>query len=284
MKTIAVILLLITMSWQPAGEIDELVRSAVEKQKQRSMWFRLRNVMLTDITFSYEFSVRKVKFDGAGRVKDDQSWKQEMVIIDGAPFITTLESASGLLAKIRTKEEADNAARFAKLQRRTEVEKRKVEEARIRRLLERREFWDEFLRAFEFDLIERKDHNGRPTTIAAIRPDRAYRPRGIIDTKYFSKLEGLLWIDESDEEIARLEIAFTDDVGVGLGLGGKVYKGTRYSMELAKQLDNLWLPVQAETELRQRLLLFKERETFTVKFGNYKKFETNVKFQVTDTK
>ena len=49
---------------------------------------------------------------------------------------------------------------------------------------------------------------------------------------------------------------------------GEVYKDTQYSMELTKQLDGLWLPARAETDLRQRILLFKEHEKFTVELGN----------------
>lgn len=71
---------------------------------------------------------------------------------------------------------------------------------------------------------------------------------------------GQIWIDDNDEQIAHFEIEFTEDVSAGFGVVGKVYKGSRYRMELAKQVDNLWLPVLAETILRMRTLVMKTNE------------------------
>ena len=259
--------------------IDTLVRTAVQKQKERPMWFRLRTIGLEDIPFVYEYRARMIKFNGDGSVKNDAFWKQEVLKIDGIPFFTDLESsfAPAVDLKIRDQHKAMNDKNVEKLQRRSDDEKRRAQEARNRRQNERRQFWDEFLRAFRFRTLDHKNLNGRPATTVEFTPDPAYRSDGVVDTKYFLKIQGHVWIDDTDQEIARFEIEFVDDVSAALGLVGKVYKGSRYYMELSKQIDDLWLPSRAETELRQRILFFKEHETFTVEFGGYRKFSTEAR-------
>jgi hypothetical protein len=278
---IAVLLMLKTafVHGQTNDGIDTLVRTTIEKQKDRPMWFQLRSVGLADIPFVYQYKARKIKFDGDA-VKDDQSWREDVVIIDGVAFPTIVETSFGLDPKLQRQKEAQNQKRFAALQRRSEAEKRKAQEARNKRRNERRQFWDEFLRAFRFNQLEHKTHNGRATTVIAFVPDPAYGPRAVVDTEYLRKIQGQIWIDDADREIARIEFEFIRDAGAGFGLAGKVYKGTRYYMELAKQIEDQWLPVRAETELRQRILFFKERETFKVEFGNYRKFTADVKIDI----
>jgi hypothetical protein len=284
MRTTALIVLALMLNavaglGQTRQDIDSPLRAAVQKQKERPMWFRLRTVGLDDIPFVYEYRARKIKFNGDGSVKDAAFWKQEVLKIDGVPFFTDLESSFGSVVdlKIRAQHTAINEANAEKLQRRSADEKRRAQEARNTHQNERRQFWDEFLRAFSVTSVDHGNYHGRPTATIPLTPNPTYRPHGVIDTQYFRKIQGQVWIDDADQEIARLEIEFIEDVSAGFGIVGKVYKGTRYYMELAKQIDDLWLPTRAETDLRQRILFFKEHETFTVDFGNYRKFSTDAR-------
>ena len=56
----------------------------------------------------------------------------------------------------------------------------------------------------------------------------------------------------------------------------------RYTMELAKQIDDQWLPRRAETRLCQRVFTAKGSEQFTVEFGNYRKFSESADFKVVE--
>jgi hypothetical protein len=141
-------------------------------------------------------------------------------------------------------------------------------------------FWDEFSRAFRFALLERRDHNGRPTARVSFTPDPSYRPRGIIDTEYLPRIAGQLWIDEQETEIARLELRFERDHKIGLGTLGSINRGTAYSMELAKQVQGFWLPKRAETDWHVRKLVVSSHERFTVDFGNYRRFTVDSGFTV----
>ena len=265
---------------QTAATVDEIAHSAILKQKDRPMWFHLKSVGL-DVPFVYRYKATKVKFNGDGSIKNNAWWIQEVVPVNGTRFFADIDASFNADDKLRSKIEAQHQKEFEERQRAlekmSEGDKKKSLEAKKKREEERRQFWDEFARAFHFKQVDHGDLQGRPTTIATFTPDPAYRPHGIVNTGYFKKIQGKIWVDDAEREMARIEFEFISDVSGGLGLLGKVYKGTRYSMELAKQFEDRWLPKRAETELRQRILLSKEHETFTVEFGNYKEFSTEVK-------
>jgi hypothetical protein len=268
------------MYGQTAANVDEIANSAISKQKDRPMWFHLRTVGL-EVPFVYRYKATKVKFNGDGSIKNNAWWIQEVVPVNGTRFVADIDASFNPDDKIRSKIEAQHQKEFEerqiKLEKMSEGDKKKSLEAKKKREEERRQFWDEFARAFHFKRVDNSDFHGRPTTTATFTPDPAYRPHGVVDTAYFQKIQGKIWVDDAEQEIARIELEFTKDVSGGLGLLGKVYQGTRYSMELAKQYEDRWLPKRAETDLRQRILLFKEHETFTVEFGNYREFSTDVK-------
>jgi len=76
---------------------------------------------------------------------------------------------------------------------------------------------------------------------------------------------------------------FTDKVGIGFGLLGKVSEGTSYAIDLRKLIDDRWLPVKAETTMRMRqLLVTKTNEKYTVEYGNYRKFSTDSRILSTE--
>jgi hypothetical protein len=64
------------------------------------------------------------------------------------------------------------------------------------------------------------------------------------------------------------------------GVLGKAYEGTSCQMDFARRLEDQWLPMWSESYLCQRLFLFKEHELFTVRFGNYRRFGSDVELEV----
>jgi hypothetical protein len=168
-----------------------------------------------------------------------------------------------------------------KVRRRTESDKAKIRTAEDKNARERALFWDEFKKAFRFEVIERRLLRERPTTMLAFAPDPAYRPANVVDTKYLLKLRGQISIDDADNEIAHIDFEFTENVSSGFGLLGKVSAGTSYSMDLSKQIDDRWLPVKAETRVKMRaLLVMKTNQKYTYEYTNYRKFSTDVRISI----
>jgi hypothetical protein len=170
---------------------------------------------------------------------------------------------------------------LAKVKRRSEADKAKIRATEEKQRKERALFWEEFMKAFRFQFIEHRKLQERPTTMISFTPDPMYRPNEVVDTKYLPKVRGQIWIDDADEEIAHIELEFMNDVTAGFGLLGRVSAGTRYSMDLGKQIGDQWLPVKAETVIKMRqLLVMKTDQKYTYEYGNYRKFSTEVRFNL----
>jgi hypothetical protein len=277
--------LLPTLQSQADVAAAHLAQGALEKQKARPFRFHLRSIGFGDVPYVFDVTTTVVKYDGTGKPKPKESGcvvKGVFIPIEAAMFYTPLESCGQSVdAKTRESFESRNKEKLAKVKRRSTAEKAKLQAEEEKQRKERTLFWGEFIKAFQFRIVGRREVNGRPTTMISFNPASGYRPIGAVDTQYLPKLSGQLWVDDADNEIAHLELEFTDNVTAGFGLVGKVSAGTSYFMDLRKQIDDEWLPAKAETVLKSRaLLVMKTNEKYTVEYDDYRKFSTEVLIRV----
>jgi hypothetical protein len=99
--------------------------------------------------------------------------------------------------------------------------------------------------------------------------------------KFFGKTAGVMWIDEKDRQVARIEAALFESYKVGGGLLAKLQKGASFTLEKERVNDEVWLPSQADINLSVRVLLVKGISVNQViRSYDYRVFET----EVTDAK
>jgi hypothetical protein len=275
-------LLLVTGSGAVAQTTDAsgLVRTVLEKQKPRPFWFLLRSISFGYVPYVFDVRARTEKYDGKGNIKGGSppNWSAGIFTAVEGMLLYTPVNFGGIPVNAKEEKEWEDRRekRLAEVRNRSEAEKAKIRADEEKKRKERAAFWDEFAKAFRFQILEHKEHNDRQTVVIAYSPLPSYKPGNVIDTKYLPKIRGQIWVDEADKEITRFEIEFTENVNFGFGLVGKVSEGTSYSMDLRKLIDDRWLPVKAETTLRMRqLLLMKTNEKYTVEYGNYRKFSTD---------
>ena len=70
-----------------------------------------------------------------------------------------------------------------------------------------------------------------------------------------------------------MDFELKDDIG---NLVGKLYKGTHFSIELTKAIDNRYLPAAWSLRMNQRLLISKGAEESEFRFSQYRKFGSTV--------
>ena len=70
-------------------------------------------------------------------------------------------------------------------------------------------------------------------------------------------LQGTIWIDEADLQVAHFEVTFNDNFRVAGGLVANIDKGSSMSFDQAPVKEGLWLPTGAEAAMQARVLLFK---------------------------
>ena len=96
--------------------------------------------------------------------------------------------------------------------------------------------------------------------------------------KFFGKTSGVIWIDEADKQVARVEAVLSDNFKVGGGLLANLKKGAAFTLEQERVGNEVWLPSNADINLSVKVLLVKGFNiNATIRYGNYEKFNSEVK-------
>ncbi len=127
---------------------------------------------------------------------------------------------------------------------------------------------------------------GRPAIVFDFIGRKDAKTHGLVEDAS-KKLQGTIWIDEADRQVAHLEVSFIDNFHVVGGLFANVQKGSnfRFDQQLiprpadadstagAAAAGELWLPTGGEGTVQARVLLFKNlRQHFVEKDYDYKRF------------
>ncbi len=122
--------------------------------------------------------------------------------------------------------------------------------------------------AFLFTFIAREPRGDRTLLKYHMDPNPAFRPTSRA-TSIYTRVRGIVWVDEESGEMARIEGEVMEDISLGLFLA-KVYKGSHFMQERYEMVPGLWLPTfsQYDFDGRKFLASFSLHErTF---YSNYK--------------
>ena len=89
------------------------------------------------------------------------------------------------------------------------------------------------------------------------------------------KIRARVWIHETEYQIVRVEIEALQDIGVGFGVIGKLYKGTVGEFERTKVNGEVWLPARARLTAKGRALFRKFAIDSVTEWWDYKKFSVS---------
>ena len=145
----------------------------------------------------------------------------------------------------------------------------------------------EVLRASKLINPRRERFRDRDVIVFDFEPDPAFDFKNAKSMlKFFGKTSGVIWVDEADKQVARIEAVLGDSFNVGGGVLAKLRKGASFTLEQERVNNEIWLPSQADINLSVRVLLVKGIEVNQlIKSYDYRKFETEVKdARVNDTK
>jgi hypothetical protein len=102
----------------------------------------------------------------------------------------------------------------------------------------------------------RQSFRGRPTIVFDFVGRRNMKTHGIMEDAS-KKLEGTVWIDASDLQVAHLEVRVDDDFRLVGGLLASVQKGSSFRFDQAPVERGLWLPVGWDASIQARVLMLK---------------------------
>ncbi len=245
-----------------------IVRKSIELDQQN--WMRMK-----DYTWIARATTQRL--DASGNVKSTEAEAWETTILYGEPYRRTLErDGKPISAEEQRREQKKIDQTTAKLERATP-------EARERRLAEymkQREKDREFLReipdAFDFKLEGSEKIDGRQTWVIAATPKPGYRAKHG-DAKAFSKIEGRMWIDQSEFQWVRIEAKTRGTIAAGW-LVARLNPGATLEFEQTRVNDEIWLPSREVLRGSGRIALLKKlSEQQEITWTRYRKFQADSK-------
>lgn len=137
----------------------------------------------------------------------------------------------------------------------------------------------ELLRASTLLNPRRERFRGRDMIVFDFEPNPAFDYKNAKSMlKFFGKTAGVMWIDEQDKQVTRIEAVLAENFNVGGGLLAKLRKGASFTLEQARINGEIWLPSQTDINISVRVLLVKGIEVNQlIKSYDYKRFDTEVK-------
>jgi hypothetical protein len=137
----------------------------------------------------------------------------------------------------------------------------------------------EVLRASRLINPRRERFRGRDVIVFDFEPNPSFDYKNAQSfLKFFGKVGGVMWIDEKDKQVARIEAVLFDSYKIGGGLLANLKKGASFTLEQERVNDEIWLPSTADINMSVKVFMVKGINiNQVIKSSNYRRFETEVK-------
>lgn len=249
----------------PLPEIHQLMKEVHEHQKQ-----------LGKVRENYTFSDSQVvqEIDGKGQVSKTESREIEVFFVHGRQIGRLVKKDGKPLTDEEQKKETERVTKAVEKAENPEPEEHKNNQnVSLLHMLE----------IMDVRNPRRESFRGRQTIVFDVVGRKDAKTHDLSED-LSKKLQGTIWVDEADRQVARLEAVFNDNFHVGGGLVANVQKGSRFSFDQTPVNGEIWLPSGGEITIDMRLLLVKGiRQHILIRDYDYKRFHVETQ-QGKDTK
>ena len=239
------------------------------------------DAILENYSFTQKIISRELGRDGVLRVKESETF--QLSFYKGNRIKRLVEKDDKpLSAKDQADEDANVQKRVAEIEKEIAKNEAKTTSQNTDGTPDgegRRVSISEVLRASNLINPRRERFRGRDVIVFDFEPNPNFdykNAKSIL--KFFGKTAGVMWIDEKDEQVARIEAALFDSFKVGGGLVANLKKGASFVLEQERVNDEIWLPSVADINLTVKIFLVKGiNVNQMIKSYNYRRFATEVK-------
>lgn len=231
-------------------------------------------------TYSFVQKSTKREFDKDGRLRETESETRQLSFYKGYRISRLIEkNGKPLTEKEQREADKDAGDRVEEIERIIAREEKKEMKDGPPREDGPRVSVAELLRASNLINPRRERFRGRDVIVFDFEPNPAFDYRNAKSIlKFFGKTAGVMWIDEQDKQVARLEAYLADSFKIGGGVLAKLRKGASFVLEQERVNDEIWLPSVADINLSVRVLLVKGiNVNQRIESYDYRKFTTEVK-------
>jgi hypothetical protein len=249
----------------PLPDIPRLMQEVMDHQKKIE---KVRE----SYTYSSTQTVQDV--DGDGKVTKTETTETENFFVNGHSIERTVKkNGKPLDAHEEQKETERVTKRVEKAEKTPAGQPLEGQAVRISRVLE----------LMDIKNTRREMYRGRPAIVFDFVGRKNAKTHGIAEDAS-KKLQGTMWVDEADREVAHLDVSFTDNFHIAGGLVANVQKGSNVHFDQKPVEGDLWLPTAAEGNFQVRVLLVKNmRQRFSERDYDYKVFRVDAQ-QARDAK
>jgi hypothetical protein len=252
----------------PLPEIHQLMREVMDRQKQLE---KVRE----DYTFSSFQTTQEI--DANGQVKKTETEELEEFFVNSHLVWRTVKKNGRPLDDHDQQKETERVTKLVQKAEKTPSDQPLEGQAiSVSRLLE----------IMDVRNPRREVYRGRPAIVFDFAGRKDAKTHGLAEDAS-KKLQGTIWIDEADRQVAHLEVSFNDSFRVAGGLFATIQKGSNFRFDQApvprpndegpspgiKANGELWLPTGGEGNVQARLLLVKGiHQHFTERDYDFKRF------------
>lgn len=239
----------------PLPDIRQLMREVQEHQKK-----------LDQVRENYTYTSYQVvqDVDANGQVKKTEATEYEDFFVNGHVIERKVKVNDKPLDEDAQRKETERVTKLVEKAERTPRDKPlEGPSITVGRLLEIMDVRNE----------RRELYRGDPTIVFDFVGRKDAKTHGFAEDAS-KKLQGTLWINEADRQVAHLEVSFVENFRMVGGLVATVQKGSNFRFDQAKVNGEIWLPTGAEGTMQARVLLVKSlRQHFRERCYDYQRFK-----------
>ncbi|HTH50913.1 MAG TPA: hypothetical protein VL501_03210 [Pyrinomonadaceae bacterium] len=240
---------------------------------------------LDDILDNYSYTQKAItrELDKNGQLRETESETIQLSFYKGFRISRTIEKdGKPLSANDQAKEDKDVQKQVEEIEKRIAKDESRLGKQQSNGAPSqdsRRISIAEVLRASKLTNPRRERFRGRDCVVFDFEPNPDFDlSKARSQLKLFGKTAGVMWIDEQDKQVARLEAVLYDSYKVGGGVLAKINKGAAFTLEKERVNDEIWLPSQMEINFSVRVLMVKGLNiNQLIKSYDYRRFKTEVK-------
>ena len=185
-----------------------------------------------DRKYTYAKRALVQELNSKGEVIESTEKKYKVLLIRGWPFSRLVEVQGQKLSEAELQKEDQKEEEFRK----------KVAGRDLSKMREKKEAWlkPELVERFDFTVLSNAVYANRDTIVLEFKP-RPGEPEKTVQDKIYNRIAGLLWIDQEDAEIARIDAHLIEDLSLGwFGMLGSL-KTCDLTIERKRMPEGVWV-------------------------------------------
>jgi hypothetical protein len=222
---------------KPLPEIHQLMKEVHEHQKQLD---KVRE------NYTYISSQTTEEIDSKGHVTKTETREVEIFFVNGHELFRRVKKDGKPLDESAQQKETERVTKAVEKAQQAETKKQEVQEITVSHILD----------LMDVRNPRRELYRGRPAIVFDFVGRKDAKTHGIVEDAS-KKIQGTMWVDEADREVAHMDVTFNDNFHVAGGLVANIEKGSSIHFDQAPVNGEIWFPTGGESNLAVRLFLVK---------------------------